>query len=100
MIRVAAISVRVLAWVLLVAGLVIIAFNPGAPSLGYALLWLGVMAVARGLALLVGWPAVALDLSLLFLCFLGMEIGGLILVPSVVAFAFTDALRREPASGT
>lgn len=39
-------GVCVLAWVLLVAGLVIIALNPGVPSLPYALFWLGVMAIA------------------------------------------------------
>lgn len=45
------------------------------------------------------WLAVAVDLSLLFVCFFGMEIGGLILVPCVVAFVIADAMRREPTSG-
>jgi hypothetical protein len=89
--RLAVISVRVLAWALLGAGLVVIALNPGVPSGGYALLWLGIMAVARGLVLLLGWSGVPLDLSLVVLCFLGMETGGLILVPSVVAFTLADA---------
>ena len=94
--RVAADGVGVLAWVLLIAGLLVIALNPGVPSLGYALLWLGVMAVARGMAVFASWPAVGVDLSLLLVCVLGMEIGGLIVVPSVLAFALADALRPRP----
>jgi hypothetical protein len=92
-------GVRVLAWVLLVAGLVMIALNPGVPSLPYALFWLGVMAIARGISMFAAWLAVAVDLSLLFVCFFGMEIGGLILVPCVVAFVIADAVRREPTGG-
>ena len=41
-----------------------------------------------------------IDLSLLFVCLLGLEIGGLILAPSVLGFALADALRRQPASAT
>jgi hypothetical protein len=44
--RLAATAVRVLAWVLLVVGLSVIAV----PSLRNALFWLGVMAIARGIA--------------------------------------------------
>ena len=95
--QVATVGLRAVAWVLLMGGLLIIALNPGAPSLRYALLWFGIAALARGVSALPASPAVAVDLSLLFVCVLGMEIGGLILVPSVVAFALADALRREPA---
>ena len=95
--RLAATVVRVLAWALLAVGLSVIALNY-APSLRYALLWLGVMAIARGIARLAAWIDVGVDLSLLFVCFLGLEIGGLILVPSVVTFALADALRLRPTS--
>jgi len=84
--------ISVLAWALLVLGLAVIALNPGVPSTGYALLWLGVMAVARALALGLPWVAIAVDLSLLLVCFIGLEIGGLILVPALVAFTVADAL--------
>ena len=93
-------GVLVVAWLLLIAGLGVIAFNPEVPSLGYALFWLGVMAAARGISMLVTWVAVAVDLSLLLVCFFGMEIGGLILVPSIIGFAVTDALHREPATAS
>jgi hypothetical protein len=96
--RLAATVVRVLAWVLLVVGLSLIALNPFPPSVRYALLWLGVMAIARGIARLAAWMDVAIDLSLLFVCFFGIEIGGLVVVPSVVAFALADALRLRPTS--
>ena len=92
--RLAANAVRVLAWVLLVVGLSVIAV----PSLRYALFWLGVMAIARGIARFAAWMDVAIDLSLLFVCFFGIEIGGLVVVPSVVAFALADALRLRPTS--
>jgi hypothetical protein len=92
--RLTATLVRVLAWVLLVVGLSVIAV----PSLRYALFWLGVMAIARGIARLAAWMDVAVDLSLLFVCFFGIEIGGLVVVPSVVAFALADALRLRPTS--
>ena len=94
--RLAANAVRVLAWVLLVVGLSVIAV----PSLRYALFWLGVMAIARGIARFAAWMDVAVDLSLLFVCFFGVEIGGLVVVPSVVAFALAldDALRLRPTS--
>ena len=96
--RVAATFVRVLAWVLLVVGLSLIALNPFPPSVRYALLWLGFMAIARGIARFAAWTDVAVDLSLLFVCFFGIEIGGLVVSPSVVAFALADALRLRPTS--
>jgi hypothetical protein len=88
------------AWLLLLAALGVIALNPGMPSLGYALFWLGVVAVARGVSMLVTWVAIAVDLSLLLVCFFGMEIGGLILVPSIIGFAVADVLDREPATAS
>jgi hypothetical protein len=93
-------GVLVVAWLLLIAALGVIVLNPAVPSLGYALFWLGVMAVARGISMLVTWVAVAVDLSLLFVCFFGMEIGGLILVPSIIGFAVADALDRKRATAT
>ena len=93
-------GVCALAWVLLVAGLWVIALNPAVPSLRYALLWLGIMAIARGMSLFAIRPAVAVDLAILFVCVLGMEIGGLIVVPSVVLFALADALRPDLASAS
>jgi uncharacterized membrane protein YedE/YeeE len=84
--------------VLLVVGVSVIALNPFPPSLRYALLWLGVIVIARGIARFAAWTDVAVDLSLVFVCFFGLEIGGLILVPSVVAFALADALRLRPTS--
>lgn len=98
--RLAANAVRVLAWVLLVVGLSVIALNPFVQSLRYALFWLGVMAIARGIARFAAWLDVAIDLSLLFVCFFGIEIGGLVVVPSVVAFALADALRPDLASAS
>jgi hypothetical protein len=98
--RLAANAVSVLAWVLLVVGLSVIALNPFVPSLRYALFWLGVMAIARGIARFAAWLDVAIDLSLLFVCFFGIEIGGLVVVPSVVAFALADALRPDLASAS
>jgi hypothetical protein len=56
--------------------------------------------VARGISMLVTWAAVAVDLSRLFVCFFGMGIGGLILVPSIIGFAVADALHRERATTT
>jgi hypothetical protein len=50
--------------------------------------------------MLVTWVAVAVDLSLLLVCFFGMEIGGLILVPSIIGFTVADALHRERATAT
>jgi hypothetical protein len=86
------------AWLLLIAALGVTALNPGVPSLGYALFWLGVVVIARGISMLVTWVAVAVDLSLLLVCFFGMEIGGLILVPSIIGFVVADALDRERAT--
>jgi hypothetical protein len=80
------------AWALSLLGLIIIAANPGVPSLGYALFWLAVMAVGRAIALAIPWVAVAIDLALVLACLIGLEIGGLILVPGLLAFAAADAL--------
>jgi hypothetical protein len=99
-IRVASRGVVVIAWLLLIVSLGVIALNPAVPSLGFALFWLGVMAAARGISMLVTSVAVAVDLSLLLVCLLGMEIGGLILVPSIIAFAVADALPRERAAAS
>jgi hypothetical protein len=92
--------VLVVAWVLVIMALGVIALNPAVSSLGYALFWLGVMAVARGISMLVSWVAVAVDLALLPVCFLGMEIGGLILVPSIIGFVVADAFDRERVTAT
>ena len=100
MIRSARRGALLVAWLLLIAALGVIALNPGVPSLGYALFWLGVMAVARGISMRVAWTAVGVDLSLLLVCFFGMEIGGLIMVPSVLGFAIADAIYRERATAT
>lgn len=43
MILVASRGLGVIAWLLLVAVLGVIALNPGVPSLGYVLFWLGVI---------------------------------------------------------
>lgn len=91
---------RVLAWVLLVVGLSVIALNPFVPSVRYALFWLGVMAIARGIARFAAWVDVAVDLSLLCVCFFGLEIGGLVVVPSVIAFALANALRPDLTSAS
>jgi hypothetical protein len=99
-IRSASRGALVVAWLLLIAALGAIALNPGVPSLGYALFWLGIMTVARGISMLVTSVAVAVDLSLLLVCFFGMEIGGLILVPSVIGFAVADAMHRDRATAT
>jgi hypothetical protein len=76
----------------MLSGLTIIALNPGVPSLGYAAMWFAIMSIARAVALLFPWLSVTIDLALLPVCFIGLEIGGLILVPSLVAFAVGDAL--------
>jgi hypothetical protein len=89
--RVATNSLGALAWALLLGGLFIIALNPGVPSIPYALSWLGVVAVVRAASTLAPRRAVAIDLLLIFCCLVGMEFGGLILLPSVVAFALADA---------
>jgi hypothetical protein len=87
-------------WLLLVVGLFVIAINPGVPSLRYAILWLGVMAAARGTSMFVSSLAVAIDLSLIFVCYFGLEIGGLILIPSIVAFLVGDALSPDGATSS
>jgi hypothetical protein len=91
----------VAAWSLLIAGLIVIAMNPAVPSVGYAILWGGVMATARGVSILAPWVAAAVDISLLFVCFFGLEIGGLIILPSVLAFLIVDlfAPARRSRSG-
>ena len=91
----AAWAALLLAWLLLIVALGVIGLNPGTPSLAYALLWFGAVAIARGAATLVSWTAVAVDLALLFVCVFGMEIGGLIVAPSIGAFVVADALHRE-----
>jgi len=48
--------------------------------------------------MLVPWTVEAVDLLLLLVCFFGMEIGGLILVPSIIGFVIADALHREGAA--
>ena len=100
MARYASRGAHLIAWLLLIAGLAIIALNPGVPSLRYAAFWLGILAGARGVALLVPWLAPSIDLALLLPCILGLEIGGLILVPSLLAFTVADVLRREEIAAT
>lgn len=89
--RVVSVGARALAWILLAGALAVIALNPAVPSLRYAVLWLGVLLAARGVARLTPWNPAGLDLALLFVCFFGLEIGGLIVAPSVLAFALADA---------
>jgi hypothetical protein len=84
---------EVVAWLLLIASLVLIALNPGVPSLRYAILWLGVMAAARGASALAPSLAPAIDLSLLFVAFFGLEIGGLFLLPAILSFLVADLLK-------
>ena len=79
-------------WALTILGLLVIAANPGVPSLGYALFWLAVMTVGRSIAIAIPWAAVAIDLALLLACCIGLELGGLILVPALLTFALADAL--------
>ncbi len=74
-----------------------VALNPGVPSLRYALLWLGIVAVARGVALALAGSGLMIDIVLALLCLLGMEIGGLLILPSVLAFALADASGRQRA---
>jgi hypothetical protein len=85
-------------WLLLVVALCAIALNPAVPSVPYAFFWLGVLALARGAAILVPWLAVAIDVALLMVCFFGLGIGGLFLVPSIVCFTLADATRRDQAT--
>jgi len=75
----------------------VVALNPGVPSLRYALLWLGIVAVARGVALALAGSGLMIDIVLALLCLLGMEIGGLLILPSVLAFALADASGRQRA---
>ena len=96
--RLASRSAIWIAWLLLLFGLLVIALNPGVPSLKYAVFWLGVMAAARGVSMIVSWVAVAIDLSLIFVCLFGFGIGGLILVPSIIAFLVGDALSPDGAT--
>ena len=92
---ISAVGIRIPAGALLAGGLIVIALNPGVPSLPYALLWLGVMAISRGVSLLAPWLAVAIDVSVVVVLVLGMEIGGLILMPSLLAFTVADAVSGE-----
>jgi hypothetical protein len=85
-------AVLILAWLLLVAALGMIALNPAVPSPRYALLWLGVMAITRAVALPAPDLGLVTDIVLVFICLLGLEIGGLLLLPSVITFALADAL--------
>jgi hypothetical protein len=81
-----------LAWLLLVASLCLIALNPGVPSVRYAIVWLGVMTIPRAIALLAPGFGLLMDIPLVFACLLGFEIGGLLLLPSVITFSVADAL--------
>jgi hypothetical protein len=81
-----------MAWSLLGAGLVVIALNPAVPSLRFSVSWLGVFALGRAAALILPWSAIAVDFVLFVVCFVGLEIGGLILWPSLAAFALADLL--------
>jgi hypothetical protein len=85
---------RAVSWLLLLAAVGAIALNPGFPSARYALLWLGIALVARGLAAAASWLGLAVDIALIPVCVVGMDIGGLFLLPALVAFAVTDS--REP----
>jgi membrane protein implicated in regulation of membrane protease activity len=96
--RVAATFVRVLAWVLLVVGLSLIALDPFPPSVRYALFWLGVMAIARGVARLAAWLDVAVDLSLLFVVLLPFGDRRARRCTERRAFALAQAPRRRPTS--
>ncbi len=91
--RRAALVTNGLAWLLLAAGLAIIALNPAVPSLNYALIWGGVIVATRGVGLLAPWLGAAIAIPLLLVCFLGLEIGGLIVAPSVLLFLTTDLLQ-------
>jgi hypothetical protein len=91
-------ALRLVAWSLLVAGLGVIALNPGVPSVQYAIFWAGVTVIARGMAMLAPLHAVGIDLALLVVCFFGLEIGGLIMVPVFVAFAIADAVEPHRAT--
>lgn len=86
--------VTVLAWLLLVAGLVVLAVNPWVPPLVYAILWLPIMVVPRMLVAVVPARAVAVDVAVLALCVVGLDFGGFILAPSVVLFLVDDRSRR------
>jgi hypothetical protein len=97
---VAAGGAQLAGWLLAAAGLVVVALNPAVPSLPFALFWLGAIAVARGIATLAPAAAVALDASLLIGCIVGVEIGGILLLPSVVSFVVADGLRDEPATAS
>ena len=64
------------------------------PLARYALLWLGIALIARAAATAASWLGLAVDTALIPVCVVGMEIGGLFLLPALVAFAITDL--REP----
>ena len=81
---------------LLVVGLAVVGLNSTPSSRGDAVLWLGVMAMERGLAVVVPSTAVAVDLAVILLCLFGLEVGGLLLVPAGVAFVIADVIDRQP----
>jgi hypothetical protein len=83
---------RAAAWILMAIGLLVVAANPGVPSLGYAMAWLAILAIGRAITFIVAWSALAIDLALIVVCVVGLEIGGLILIPSLLAFAVADGL--------
>ena len=85
---------RVVSWLLLLAAVGAIALNRGVPLARYALLWLGIALIARAAATAASWLGLAVDIALIPVCVVGMEIGGLFLLPALVAFAITDL--REP----
>ena len=87
-----------LAWLLLAAGLVVLAVNPWVPPLVYAFLWLPVTVVARMLVAVVPARAVAVDLAVLALCVVGLDFGGFILAPSLVLFLIDDRSRSTAPS--
>ena len=92
--------VRVLAWLLLGTGLVVLAVNPWVPPLVYAILWLPIMIVARMLVAIVPARHIAVDVAVLVLCVVGLDFGGFILVPSALLFLVDDRPPRTASSST
>ncbi len=85
---------RAVSWLLLLVAVGAIALNPGVPSIRYALLWLGIVLIVRALATAANWLGLGVEIALIPVCVIGMEIGGLFLLPAIIAFTITDA--REP----
>jgi hypothetical protein len=77
---------------LLAVGLAFISFNSTLPSPQYALFWGGAITANRGVALLLPWAGLAIGIPMLFACFLGLEVGGLIVAPSVMVFLVADVV--------